>query len=349
MTVNFRSQPAILDFANALFASRMRDYEPLQAFHAQVKEGPCIEFLWSPSDEQENVQDTRSGEAESIARRIAAMLESQEELVVERVPGQPDRLRPVKAGDVVLLFRAMSNVHLYEKALREQGLNYYLVGGRAFFAQQEVYDILNLLRALENPQDSVCLAGTLRSPFCCLSDEGLFVLSRHPEGPWAGLHDQATCERLPASQREPARFARANLDHWRCLKDGMPISLLLGRVLADSGYDAALQFESLGDRKLANLWKLQALARTFDRSGLLGLAEFIASLSEQVRTQPREEQAATQPENADVIRIMTIHQAKGLEFPVVIVPDLAARGGGPHLPVATWECTAWLCGARAGR
>src|SRR5207247_231313 len=139
---------------------------------------------------------------------------------------------------------------------------YYLVGGRAFFAQQEIYDLLNLLRALENPQDAVSLAGTLRSPFCCLSDEALFYLGRHADGLWAGLHDRATCERLPADQ-QPA-----------------------------------------GDR---------------------------------VRTQPREEQAATQPENADVVRLMTIHQAKGLEFPVVFVPDLAATTGGGQYPVARWD------------
>src|SRR6202007_286358 len=96
---------------------------------------------------------------------------------------------PVKAGDVVLLFRAMTNVHLYEAALREAGLDYYLVGGRAFFAQQEIYDLLNLLRALENPLDGVSLAGLLRSPFCCLSDEALYVLGRHPAGLWAGLND----------------------------------------------------------------------------------------------------------------------------------------------------------------
>src|SRR5262249_38397156 len=104
-----------------------------------------------------------------------------------------------------------------------------------------------------------------------------------------------------------------------------------------SGYDAATQFEFLGDRKLANLWKLMDLARTFDRSGLFGLAEFITRLGDLVRTQPREEQAATQPEQADVVRLMSIPQAKGLEFPVVIVPDMAATGGTPHNPVVTWD------------
>jgi hypothetical protein len=110
-------------------------------------------------------------------------------------------------------------------------------------------------------------------------------------------------------------------------------------VFADSGYDAAMQFEFLGDRKLANLWKLQDLARSFDRSGLFGLADFIARLSDLVTNQPREEQAATQPENADVVKIMSIHQAKGLEFPVVFVPDLAARNLGGRTAPARWDRT----------
>ncbi len=177
----------------------------------------------------------------------------------------------------------------------------------------------------------------LRSPFCCVSDEALFVLGRRRDGLWAGLCDEASDARLPADQREPVARARRNLRRWRGLKDRLPIARLLGAVFADSGFDAATQLETLGDRKLANLWKLQDLARTFDRSGLFGLAEFIARLGDFVRTQSREEQAATQPENADVVRLMTIHQAKGLEFPVVIVPDLAATGHGGGQPAARWD------------
>jgi ATP-dependent helicase/nuclease subunit A len=350
LTLNFRSQPAILDFVNALlgpcpdngepasaaFPSGLEDYEPLKPHHGQVNPGPCIEFLWAPREAKENVTEARKTEADWIARRIAAMVNRGERLVADR-SGDSPRLRPVRQGDVVLLFRAMSNVELYEAALRRHGLNYYLVGGRAFFAQQEIYDLLNLLRALENPHDAVSLAGTLRSPFCCLSDEALFLLGRNESGLWAGLHDPATLESLPAGQRERADRARRNLDRWRALKDRLPIARLLGDVFADTGFDAATQFEFLGDRKLANLWKLVDLARNFDRSGLFGMAEFIQRLGDLVRTQPREEQAATQPENADVVRLMTIHQAKGLEFPVVIVPDVGAEGGGPHNPVAHWD------------
>ena len=344
LTLNFRSQPAILDFANALLGHRLEEYDPLRAHRPQDNPGPCVEFLWSPRVEKTSVAEARRVEAKWIARRIAAMIGKEGLPARSASDGNPllalrasQALRPIRAGDVVLLFRALSNVHLYEAALRSQGLNYYLVGGRAFFAQQEIYDLLNLLRALENPQNAVSLAGTLRSPFCCLSDEALFVLGRHPGGLWAGLVDETLEPRLPSDQRERVQRARRSLQRWRSLKDRLPIARLLGEVFADSGYDAATQFEYLGERKLANLWKLLDLARTFDRSGLFGLAEFIDRLGDFVRTQSREEQAATQPENADVVRLMTIHQAKGLEFPVVIIPDFAATPGGAGRPVVEWD------------
>jgi ATP-dependent helicase/nuclease subunit A len=348
LTLNFRSQPAILAFTNALLGplpgdrdagsapTGLEEYAPLEPERSQLNSGPCMEFLWSLREDDDHATQARRREAEWIARRIAAMVNNQEAIVTEKADGEP-RLRPARKGDIVLLFRAMTNVELYEEALREHGLDYYLVGGRAFFAQQEIYDLLNLLRALENPEDGVSLAGTLRSPFCCLSDESLFVLGRHPEGLWAGLHDKLCRSRLPTNQHARAERALRVLQRWRGLKDRLPIARLLATVFADSGYDAATQFEFLCDRKLANLWKLLDLARSFDRSTLFGLAEFIARLGDLVNAQPREEQAATLPESADVVRLMTIHQAKGLEFPIVFLPDLAAQGGDSRVPVAHWD------------
>ena len=89
-----------------------------------------------------------------------------------------------------------------------------------------------------------------------------------------------------------------------------------------TGYDALLLAEFLGQRKLANLHKLIEQARSFDRAGVFTLADFITQLAEFVARQPDEPLAATQPETTNVVRLMSIHQAKGLEFPVVIVPDL---------------------------
>src|SRR5439155_707759 len=84
----------------------------------------------------------------------------------------------------------------------------------------------------------------------------------------------------PADQRPAAERAGRFLTSWRAVKDRLPIARLLGAVFADSGYDAAMQFEFLGDRKLANLWKLVDLARSFDRTGLFGLHEFTDRLGD---------------------------------------------------------------------
>src|SRR5205085_4318825 len=131
----------------------------------------------------------------------------------------------------------------------------------------------------------------------------LVLLAMHPGGLWAGLNDPACVATLADDQWPRADRIRALLTRWRGLKDRLPIARLIGTAFADTGYDAAMQFEFLGDRKLANLWKLIDLAREFDRSSRFGLADFIARLGDLVTNQPREEQASTQPENADVIKI----------------------------------------------
>ena len=94
------------------------------------------------------------------------------------------------------------------------------IGGRAFFAQQEVYDLLNLLRTLENPDDAVALAGTLRSPFGCLADDALILLAFHRSGLWAGLHDPECVASLPDDQRPRAERIRGLLKKWRPLNSG---------------------------------------------------------------------------------------------------------------------------------
>ena len=350
LTRNFRSQPGVLKFVNALFSKRIPDYEPLVPNNPAAGDPANVELLWAipraggvspPSPNPTRGADTprsdvaalRAQEADAIARRLVQLLNDP----TPRVLAKDGTARRVERKDITLLFRSMTHVANYEAALRRHGLDYYLVGGRAFFAQQEVYDLLNLLRAVENPHDAASLVGLLRSPFCGLSDEAVFLLAVHPDGPWAGLHDAERLATLPDDQKPAADRAARWLAKWREVKDKLPIARLLNTVFADTGYDAAMQFEFLGDRKLANLWKLVDLARSFDRTGLFGLPEFIARLGDLVARQPREEQAATLPETADVVKLMSIHQAKGLEFPVVVVPDLAAQGRGDRHPVARWH------------
>ena len=354
LTRNFRSHAGVLRFVNALFCQHLSEYVPLEAHRSVEGDEVPVELLWvvpavtDRSEGEEGGDDGKEGEeqegparqrrrleAVAVARRIQELLADPTPRLWSR-ESQPRRLRP---RDIVLLFRAMTHVDIYEAALQDAGIDYYLVGGWAFFAQQEIYDILNVVRAIENPHDSIPLAGALRSPLLQVSDNSLALLARHRDGLWGGLRDAAWHQQLPVEEQEVVRRAARLLQQWQRQKDRLPLARLLGQIVADTAYDAALQFEPLGERKLANLWKILDLARDFEQGGLFGLHEFADRLQDLIARQPKEEQAATVPEEADVVRLMSIHQSKGLEFPVVFLPDLAgARRSGWTAPVR-WHRT----------
>lgn len=349
---NFRSQPAILEFVNTLFADEFEDEEPLVARRTQETARPAIEFLWSPivdlsRNQPGAVDEGRKQEADWIARRLRGMIDRQEPLAA-LARGGPAGPRPVRPGDICILLRALPDVQHYERALEAHGLDYYLVGGSAFYAQQEVFDLRNLLRALECPADSASLAGALRSPFFSLADETLFWLARHAEGLRGGLLAATLPSELEPSERERAAFAAQTLRELERLKDRLPVAELIQQALALTGYDALLLAEFMGERKLGNLRKLVDHARNLDRAGVFGLSDFVTQLTDNLAREPREAQAATHAEDANVIRLMTIHQAKGLEFPVVVVADLDRKPNSQLPPAVVHEDLGPLVRASAG-
>lgn len=331
---NFRSQPAILNFANSLFAGALGEaFQELVPHAAQLSPEPAIEFLWATAPAGEEITDTadtrRQREAAWLARRLRDLLADPTPRIREKTATTGEiSLRPVRAGDIVILFRALSDVSIYERAFHDCQLDYYLVKGKAFYAQQEVYDLLNLLRALGDPTDQVSLLGALRSPLFGLSDDTLFALRQQGYTLRAGLETP-----LPAAfdeaQRQLAHRAHIILvDLWES-KERLSLTELLQRIFDDTGYDASLLVEFLGRRKLANLRKLLEQARQFDRAGGLSLTDFVSQLQTAVVDETAEEMAATQAEASDVIRMMTIHQSKGLEFPVVVIADMDRSGEPP--------------------
>ncbi|HVT30988.1 MAG TPA: UvrD-helicase domain-containing protein, partial [Lacipirellulaceae bacterium] len=331
LTLNFRSQPEILHFVNSLFCDTFNQegnpYEHLRPQRKQRTDPPCVEFLWTITPDKNKRSETgnasraREQESLAIARRVRSLIDNtnNELPIIDKETGQPRALKP---GDVAILFRTLSDVQAYEEALRRYGLDYYLVGGYAFYAQQEIFDVLNLLRAVSSTADEVSLAGALRSPFFALADETLFWLANSSSSLNAGLLAESPPSQLSTEERAKVAAAGATIRHLRSIKDRVSITELLNAALDRTGYDAVLLGEFLGDRKLANLNKLLERARLADQSGAIDLDGFITQLSQFVSREPKESLAATLPEAADVIRLMTIHHAKGLEFPLVIVADL---------------------------
>ncbi len=328
LTENFRSVPGVLDFVNALFAEAFHPSSRLVPRVDALGDEPAVEFLWADETNEEapggksSVSDRRKVEARWVARRLRQMMASGR-LIRDMKTQEP---RPVQPRDVVLLFRSMTDTSAYESALFDEGLDYYVMGGSAFYTQQEIHDLINLLSVIEDPRDAVSMTGALRSPFFGLSDEGLFWLATSKHGELAdGLERAEEIDELSADDRRQALRARKLLRDWRAIKDRTTIAALVDRVLSQSGYEPALLGEFLGDRKRANVRKLVRQARAFDQQGGFTIAEFVARLRISLRETSREEQAATTDEEGTSIRLMSIHQAKGLEFPVVVLPDLNRR------------------------
>ncbi len=327
LSVNFRSQPAILEFVNALFRDELGEgYEPLHAVRASRPPAGCRVSLGASvaTGGRPSTDDLRGAEAEWIARRIRALVDDGQPVVWDAdaaAAGSP-AARPARLGDIALLLRALTSVEKYEAALRKYEIDYYLVGGRAFYAQQEIFDLMNLLRALDSATDVVSLIGALRSPFFSLADETIFWLAQHPLGIAGGLFAERCHDAIAPEERQRVAFAARTIARLRQCKDRLRICELIELALELTGYDAILLNEFLGDRKLANLLKLEEQARGFQHGDFLGLADFIAQLSEFVVRQPDEPLAATHSEDTDVVRLMSVHQSKGLEFPIVFVPDM---------------------------
>ncbi len=340
LSENFRSVPAILDFVNALFADTFT--EPGSALRAEGDRDPvgppAVEFLWGRADPpadgtKPDANARRKDEARRLARHLKSRLD--EGWMVRR--GKSSERRRATAGDVAILFRSLSDASEYEQALVAEGLDYHVVGGSGFFAQQEVLDLINLLTSVENPLDGVALAGALRSPFFSISDDALFWLSTERIGrPHEGLArcDGSMLEKLPEDDRPRAERASRLLGSWRAVKDRVPIAVLVDQILSESGYEAALIGEFLGDRKRANARKLVRMARRFDEQGGFTLADFVARLRADLRSATKETQAATTDEQGEIIRLMSIHQSKGLEFPIVVLPDLDRKRPGELKRVA---------------
>ena len=334
LTENFRSRPAILDFVNALFFDAFDGYEPLTpGLPDLLRAGQsAVVLAWPDARDEDAAKDDRNvGERRRAeAKRLARLVKS---WIVERrqvVDKATRHSRPMKAGDVAILFRSNDAFEPFEQALADVGLDYHLTGGPGFFSRQEVLDLINLLTVLDDPHDSLALAGALRGPFFALSDEALFWLATVRPGDLAaglGRCDEATLPDLSPRDRQRSDRAARLLGRWRSFKDREPIAGLVDRVLTESGFEAALIGEPLGDRKRANARKLVRMAREFDEQGGFTLADFVARLRADLGQPSREEQATTADEGGDAVRLLTVHKAKGLEFPVVIVPDVDRRPG----------------------
>lgn len=289
--------------------------DPMSAERPYESELPSVALRVGIYPQRGQGEDERSirlryREGRQIAAWIAALVESGRPIYDRALKAY----RPVTVGDVAILLRRMTHVTAYETALKDAGLPFVTLAGRGYFDRQEVWDVLNLLRALYAPGDSLALASALKSPLFNLTDDLLLKLARQPElALWNAL-TQDTSEEL--------RFAAETLQTLRERAARVTIYELMAEALAHTGYLATLTALPDGARRRANVEKLLDRAREGGNVTLGAFSRYLADLS---ALEVREGEAALDAE--DAIRLMTIHASKGLEFPVVVLADQGGSSG----------------------
>lgn len=227
-----------------------------------------------------------------------------------KAPAHPYRFR-----DILILLRASSRQELYEQALQEEGIPFTTDGkGRGFFARQETLDISNLLSWLAFPHDRLALLGLLRSPFIALSDNAVAAMEAQFQDLKSEISDPFDTATLRRAEPVLARL--------RTLAGRISAVELVREAVRLTGYDAILAGTFHGVQRLANLQKLLSWIQTRERDETLNLQETARRLADEIALGREAPDAAVLDPDDDSVRINTVHAAKGLSSPVVILPDL---------------------------
>ncbi len=318
LTQNYRSRPEVLAAVNHLFSSEFGDdFQPLEAagrFPDPVFGTPVELLVTDKSSYAGTPTHWRRAEAQHIAARVRQLVDSGE----------------ASAGEIVLLFAAGTDAEHYEEELRRAGLQTYRATGRGYFGQQQVVDLLAYLRLLHNRYDDEALVTVLASPFVGLSNDALVLIRRAaPKRPLFLPFERG----LPADlSDEDRRLCRAFLQRFERLAgaaNGLSLEQLCERIVADHDYDLAVLVQWDGRRRYANMRKLARLARSYEELRGRDVEGFVRFVREQEAVGARELEAVAEEEDADAVRLLTIHSAKGLEFKVVIVADAGRDRNAP--------------------
>lgn len=358
------------------------DHEPSEARRELRDTGPLVELMITTEasgneDDPKAEQTSRELDAEQLARRIVSLVDSgtdsanssagiagdspapNEEFTQVTVTGNTTAFDEsgrvarnaskvgFKYSDIALLFRAMTHVQTYESVFRRANIPYQTVLGRGFYEREEITDLIQLLRFLDNKTDELALAAVLRSPLCGISDNALLALRC---APWLDELDTDTADplrhftqtrKLYLALLRHRDIAYINDDEHELLdraadmikgliarQHHYALSQLLRFAVAKSEYETVVAATFDGAQRLANVQRLFTLAERFEGSGAHLIRDFVRYVEEFEAIGSRESEGQID-EATNAVRLMTIHQAKGLEFPVVIIPDLQRSAKPP--------------------
>ena len=318
LTENFRSLRDPVGFVNYFFNHLMGDgsendfeveYEALTQARP-VKTNGAVEILLGKQGEDS------ADEYTLIAQHIKNMRGSGA-TISERDKNGAEGERPIAYGDIAILIRSRRHLPDIENALLEADIPHLTTGGVGFYQRQEIYDIWNYLNFLHKPtENQTSLAAVLRGPAFGISDTELYEISlQEAENFW----DKAQKYQIHSDN---LRTAIATLKRHSQFAHRIPVNQLIVTIVNETGMIGTLKTGKQGEQRWSNYQKLLELARNFDGDeNKRILPDFIEFLDILITEEPQEGQAPIEA-SSGAVRIMTIHAAKGLQFPIVILPRL---------------------------
>lgn len=312
LKVNFRTVNTVMDFVNQLFKRLMGDrYEELVP-HKKSTNEIDVEIL---EDEELEVPQgeapaeyLRRFESELLAKRIKELVNS----------GQYDY------KDIAILFRATTDNDIYEQALKEYGIPFYNVDGKGFYNTQEIKDIINGLKVIDNKFDNLALAGALRSPMFGLSDKTLYWLFRYyRSNPLEGLKEGIP--NVSDIENKKSKEAYEILSKLNRIKSFVKVYDLISELIDRTYYVETWMLRFGNKQAAANIFKLIEVAREFSLRETGDLEGFLRYIEDKIKIELEESQAQVESQDGNTVKIMTIHKSKGLQFKVVILPQMAKQ------------------------
>lgn len=245
-------------------------------------------------------------EEDLVAARIIEFVKNPKFLIKEKTP---------EFRHAAVLCRKKDSFPFLEKAFVKYGIPYLIVGGQGFYSSQIVKDFYNYLSFLLNQNDDTSLAGIIRSPFFSLSDSALFEISLQKDnGLWSKIKRYNGSGGLEAELKKITEVLNENIEYARCY----PPAYVIRKILSESPYAGVISAKENGIQDNANIEKLISIAHDFDSGGLSSLYDFVDFLKDSIENNPDENQAAVVSDQ-NCVKIMTVHQSKGLEFPAVFL------------------------------
>jgi ATP-dependent helicase/nuclease subunit A len=335
LDISFRSTKEVIGLSNLIFSRLLASaekpwefgYEPVKISGSRADHAGSVELLLPRKGD--DAPGTKRNEVDMVARRIHSIVNARPLSVYEEQPDHSFIQRPARYGDIAILLEQRTNLSYYLSALGEYGIPFYVHGGTGFYHRQEVYDLANILSFLEHRHDNVSLVGILRSPYFGLPDTELFRIAQERGITFWDKLGTYTEKTGPG----PASHARDLLGSWQQYTGHVGLVALLRRILAESGVYTLYAALPAGEQILANIEKLVAMARNREESGLYALADFTADLRMAMDEDEREGEAPLDALAENAVNIMTVHAAKGLEFPIVFVPDMGMSFREKYPPI----------------